>query len=251
MGKLDGKVAIVTGSGKGIGRGEAIALAKEGARVTVLSRTIEDVQRTAAEIQDLGGEAIAIRCDVGDADQIQSVVDRTVEAFGTVDILINNAQYIPAPADILEWTENKWRACFETGPLASWLFMKACFPHLKTRGGKIINTCSATGYGGVNLPPLYVGYAAAKEAIRSLTRDAAKAWAKHNINVNVISPASRDQADSNASAHAALEQINMPIARWGDPEQDIGRIAVFLASADSDYITGQTISADGGLAMIV
>ncbi len=154
-GVLDGKVAIVTGASAGIGKGEALALAKEGAKVAVLARTFERVVATAAEIDALGGEALALQCDVRDVAQVDAAVAEVAQRWGTVDILVNNAQIMYAPHPLEEWTEEEMRATWESGLLGSWAFMVACFPYMKAHGGRIVNTVSAAGHGRSTLR---VGY---------------------------------------------------------------------------------------------
>ena len=258
MGILDGKVAIITGSGTGIGEGEAHALAKEGAKVVLVGRTLANVEKVAADIEAFGGEALAMRCDVRSRDDIDSVVAATIGKFGQIDILINNAQILPGlHRTLLEWTEQDMRDMWESGFLGSWMFMMACFPHMKDRGGRIVNTCSGTGHGNV---PGFAGYGANKEAIRSLTRTAAREWGSHNIIVNAISPFAMAAStpttryfDTEEKMEALLDDMvanGLVIRRAGHPEHDIGRTVVFLCGPDSAMITGCLISCDGGVAMI-
>ena len=253
MGILDNKVAIVTGAGTGIGEGEAYALAKEGAKVVVVGRRLEKVETVANNIKEFGGEGLALKCDVSLSEDVNCVVDTTVEKYGQVDILVNNAQSIPREFHDTElWTEQEMRDMWESGYLGSWMFMVACFPHMKGRGGRIINTCSVAGHGDY---PGLVGYGAAKEAIRCLTRYAAREWGQYNINVNVISPGALSEAakvllDTEEKQRAALDEMGMPLKRYGDAEADNGRVVVFLAGPDSSMITGCTICCDGGTGMI-
>jgi NAD(P)-dependent dehydrogenase (short-subunit alcohol dehydrogenase family) len=253
MGILDGKVAIVSGAGKGCGKGEALALAKEGAKVTVLARTLSDVEQTAKEIERVGGEALAVRCDVCDVDQVNEVVRSTVQRFGTVDILVNNAQIVYPRHPVEDWTLEEMRSTYESGVLGSWAFMVACLPHMKAAsGGRIINFCSAAGHG---IAPGYVGYAAAKEGIRALTRTAAREWGKHKITVNVISPAALSDAidtlfPTPEDKAQCLRDLGAAIFEFGDAEADIGRAVVYLAGPDARVITGCTLSVDCGVAML-
>jgi NAD(P)-dependent dehydrogenase (short-subunit alcohol dehydrogenase family) len=251
-GVLDGKVAIVTGASAGIGKGEALALAKEGARVAVLARTFERVVATAAEIDALGGEALALQCDVRDVAQVDAAVAEVAQRWGTVDILVNNAQIMYAPHPLEEWTEEEMRATWESGLLGSWAFMVACFPYMKAHGGRIVNTVSAAGHGRSTLR---VGYSTAKEAIRGLTRVAAREWGQYGINVNAISPMAKSEKVDEVWSEA--EQLEMlkgggPVltSRWGDAERDIGRAVVYLVGPDSEIITGCTLSVDSGSAML-
>jgi NAD(P)-dependent dehydrogenase (short-subunit alcohol dehydrogenase family) len=250
MAMLAEKVAIITGAGRGLGYGEAIALAREGAAVSLIARTYDTVARVAKEIESFGGRALALACDVRRRDQVERAVDATIAEFGAIDILVNNAQIIPPATPAIEWTEEQMRDTWESGPLGTWFFMAACFPHMKDRGGRIINTCSASGYCTLYG---YLGYDAAKEAIRSLTRTTAREWGQYGINVNAISPAAMTPRAAESMTEELEEAITsmLSIKRLGDPEKDIGRTVVFLAGPDAGYLTGNTVSVDGGLAMVV
>jgi NAD(P)-dependent dehydrogenase (short-subunit alcohol dehydrogenase family) len=259
MKRLEGKVAIVTGAGRGIGRGIAIAYAREGANVVVASRTESTVDSTVTEIQAEGGTAFGIACDVGRRDDMFAVVAKTVTAFATVDILVNNAQGFgterrptptPLPTPLEDFDEEEWEYTFRTGALATLWGMKAVFPWMKDRGGKIINFGSYLGQiGGEGT----AAYNATKEAIRALSRTAAREWGKYKINVNVINPAVMTGALTGYlgahpdQAEPLLAQI--PLHRWGDPVKDAGGLAIFLASSDADYLTGMTFQLDGGGSM--
>jgi NAD(P)-dependent dehydrogenase (short-subunit alcohol dehydrogenase family) len=248
MGVLDGKVALVTGATRGIGKAEAVALAKEGASVAVIAN--EDTAEAVADIEALGAPVVGIYCDVRSSEDVEHAVAKVVEAFGTVDILVNNAHIIVKPHRIEEWTVQEMNDQWASGPFGTWLFMKACLPYLKQKGGRIINTVSGAGHGYLFG---YSGYAAAKEAIRSLTRYAAREWGEYGICVNAIAPAaltpgSRGTIDNELERTVLGAKV---LKRWGDPEADIGRTVVFLAGPDASYITGDTISPNGGSAMLV
>jgi NAD(P)-dependent dehydrogenase (short-subunit alcohol dehydrogenase family) len=252
-GVLEGKIAIVTGASQGVGKGEAIALAREGAKVAVLARGYDGVVATAKAIEALGGEALPIECDVRSVEQAKAAVAQVVERWGTVDILVNNAQIIHAPHAFETWTEDEMRASWESGALGTWAFMVACLPHMKTKGGRIINTCSATGHG--NPGSRLCGYASTKEAIRSLTRTGAREWGKYGITVNAISPMAVTETTVKVFP---TEEERMAILhgggptlteRWGDPEADIGRAVVYLAGPDAQIITGCLLPVDGGCAI--
>ncbi len=250
MGILDGKVAIVTGAGQGVGQGIALALAKEGAYLVVAGRTESKVLRTRDMIAERGGEALALACDVCNPADIAQTIDRALHAFGGIDILVNNAQTVHlGPLDDLD--DVKFTDTFDSGPFATFRFMKAVHPHLKARGGgHIVNLATAAaerwdarGYGV---------YAAAKQAIRILSRTAAQEWAADNIRVNTIAPLAMSPALEGwiaadpAAAQAFLETV--PSGHIGDPEIDIGRAVVFLVGPDSRYVTGITLPLDGGQA---
>jgi NAD(P)-dependent dehydrogenase (short-subunit alcohol dehydrogenase family) len=255
---LDGKVAIVTGAGRGIGRAIALAYAREGASVVVASRTPATVEAVAKEILDMGGKAIGVSCDVGHRADVFGCVESTVAAFGTVHIVVNNAQGFgteanPQPSTVFVACENtdeeEWEYTIRTGPTASLWFMKAAFPHMKAQHyGKIINFASSSGQIGFEGNTCYN---AAKEAIRALSRTAAREWGQYGINVNIINPALETRAfDAWKSARPdfveALKE-KIPMRRLGDPDRDAGPLAVFLAGPGSDYITGSTFMLEGGM----
>jgi NAD(P)-dependent dehydrogenase (short-subunit alcohol dehydrogenase family) len=251
MGSLQGKVAIVTGAGQGVGRGIAVAFAKEGAKVIIAEINPETCKAATKEIKDLGTEALGLVCDVGDEQQVRKMVQEAVGKFGTVDILVNNAQGLFPPCKLEELEEKDWDLSFQTGVKATWYCCKAVFPYMRDRGGKIINFGSEGGITGV---VGRVSYNANKEAIRGFSRTAAREWGRYKINVNVIcpialTPALGDWADPSSDKFKRYVESTIPLRRAGDPEKDIGRVAVFLASEDSDFITGQTFLVDGGVHM--
>jgi 2-hydroxycyclohexanecarboxyl-CoA dehydrogenase len=255
---LKDKVAIVTGAGRGIGRAIALAYGREGARVVVASRTAATVEAVADEIKREGGSAIGVPCDVGRRDQVFAAVQRAVDTYGTVHILVNNAQGFgteksPQPSTVFvaceDTDEDEWEYTLRTGPTASLWFMKAVFPHMKKQHyGKIINFASSSGQIGF---PGNTCYNAAKEAIRALSRTAAREWGQYGINVNIINPALETRAfDAWKKARPdfveGLKQ-QIPMRRLGDPERDGAPLAVFLASPGSDYMTGSTFMLEGGM----
>jgi len=246
MGILDGKTAIVTGAGQGVGRGIALALAKEGAAVVIAEINEEAGTSTANEIKQLGMKALVVTCDVRKREEVEAVVAAAVDEFGTVDILVNNAQASKwAPFE--DHTDEDMALALESGLMGTFYFMQTCLPYLKKRGGKIINLASGAGIIGLEN---FVGYAAAKEGIRAVTRVAAREWGKHNINVNVICPMANSPGmigwtEAMPDEYKAV-MATVPLGRIGDCERDIGRVAVFLAGPDSDYVTGHTMMTDGG-----
>ncbi len=247
---LDGRVAIVTGAGQGVGRGIALAMADAGACVVLAGRTVSKCETVQAEIDERGGTAISVRCDVKVQADIEATVAAAVAEFATVDILVNNAQEV-VRGPLLDVTDEDMAASWESGPLASLRFMQQCHPHLK-QGGVIINLGSRAG---VKPDPIRCGpYAAAKEAIRVLTRTAAWEWAEDGIRTVAIlplaqSPALEDFSKTDAEAYARSLSF-IPMGRFGDAEVDIGKVAVFLASDDAGYLTGLTIPIDGGAAHV-
>ena len=249
MGRLDGRVAIVTGAGQGIGRGIARRFAREGAAVVVAEVNPETGAAVEREIVDeLGGRAKFVPTNVLDKAQIQAMVDAALAEFGGVHVLVNNA-YVAAPFNRFERKpDTDLELAFEGGPLHTFRAMQAVFPHMKNAGwGRIINFVSLNG---INAHQYSVDYNAAKLGILAITRTAAREWAKHNILANCIAPAAASPAYvafAESAPENAKEMLKEnPMGRMGDPEHDNGGVALFLATEDSDYITGMTMFADGG-----
>lgn len=247
MGELEGKVAIITGAGQGIGKGLATVFAKEGAAVVCTGRTLDTVAATADDIRKSGGRALALVCDGSKREEVNAAVAAAVKEFGTIDICVNNAQARQLHLLVEDVTDEDLELSLGSGLYATLYFMQAVFPYMKERGGKIINVGTACGPLGMAGMAALV---ANKDAIRALTRVAANEWGKYRINCNSFCPGSRSpgydewERDFPEQARALLAQI--PMGRVGDPEQDIAPAVLFLASSKSDYITGQTLMIDGG-----
>lgn len=248
MGKLEGKVALITGAGQGIGQGIALALAKEGAVIAVAGRTESKLHTTCGLLADIGARGEAVVCDVSKKDDITDAVDRTVELFGGIDILVNNANDCK-PGPLLSVLDEDFERSFATGPLATLRMMQASYPHMNSRGGGVIInmvTSAAVRWDASN----YGAYGSIKEGMRSLTRAAACEWGKDNIRVLNVAPHAKTPAlqwwmEKNPDEAAAFV-AGIPLGRVGDPETDIGRAVVFLVSEDAGYLTGATIPLDGG-----
>ncbi|MEV5824636.1 SDR family oxidoreductase [Spirillospora sp. NPDC052242] len=250
MGTLDDKVAIVTGAGQGVGQGIALALASEGAAIAVLGRTAAKLETTCELVRERGARAEPFVCDVADTDAIPGLVDAIAERLGGVDILVNNA-YSGKYGPLLEMSDADFQKGFRTGPFAAFAFMKACHPHMKARGGgSIVNLVTSAMVRWD--PQTYGAYAAAKQALRSLTRTAAAEWGPDGVRANSIaphalSPGLRKWADAFPEAAEEFRKT-IPLGYIGDCEQDIGRAVLALVQPDLRYLTGATIPLDGGQA---
>lgn len=246
--RLEGKVALITGAGMGIGRGIARRYAREGATVVVAEINEEAGRRTADELAGLGGHGTFVPTDVGRQEQVEAAVAAAMSTYGRLDVLVNNA-WGGGSISRIEWkTPAQMEHGFRIGFWAGYWAMQAAFPHMKAqRGGSIINLCSLNG---VNAHMYSLEYNVAKEALRAMSRTAAVEWGPHQIRTNVICPAAATEAyvafrDANPDTAAEMLKEN-PMRRMGDPEHDIGGVALFLASEDSAYVNGMTMFVDGG-----
>ena len=250
MGALDGKVAIVTGAARGIGKGMATALGKAGAAVTITDVRQDVLEQTSAEFDELGIKHLAIVADGTKDEDVDNAVQQTVDAFGRIDMVINNAQTAITGVNLEDQSVEDVMVGVDSGFIASFRYLKACFPYLKESQGTAVNFASQAGLlGNAGM----VGYNAAKEANRALTRTAAREWAQHNITVNCIIPGmltegSKEFFDANPE-HYKHSLANIPLGRLGDPEADAGELVVFLASPGAHYLTGETFNIDGGRCM--
>lgn len=244
--RLKDKVTIITGGAGGIGRGIAMAYVKEGAKVIIVDLNKEAGEKVVKELQEYQEDSIFIEQDLTKRDELEGLVEKVAEEFGQVDILINNA-HASRMASIENTTQEDIDFSFNTGFYPTFYLMQAALPYLKETKGKIINFASGAGIEG---HPNQGPYAAAKEAIRGITRVAANEFGEFGINVNIISPIAKSEgimewAENNPKIYEGM-LAGIPLGRIGEVEEDIGRVAVFLGSEDSDYITGQTLMVDGG-----
>ncbi|OBK35310.1 hypothetical protein A5658_07725 [Mycobacterium sp. 1245111.1] len=248
-GRLRGRVALVTGAAQGVGRGIALAIAAEGADIAVLDLNADAAAATAGECQARGVRAIAVSADVGDRPQFGAAVVDVLTQLGSVDILVNNAHAFELGIPLEETTEQQMDRSWRSAVLGTLYGMQVCLEPMRARGGgKILNIGSGSALDGEIGAASYVS---AKEAVRSLTRVAAREWGPHGIYVNTLCPFSRSPRwEAFAEQHPGRvekQAAALPLRRApGDPELDIGRAAVFLVSDDSSYVTGQTLFVEGG-----
>lgn len=247
-GRLEGRVAVITGAGQGIGRGIARRFAREGCNVVVAELRSDTGERTVGEVKELGGDAIFVSTDVAIEEQARGCVAAAVDRWGRIDVLVNNA-WGGGVTTRLEWTPNEaLEHGFTLGLMAAFWTMQESFEHMKAQGGgSIINIASLNG---VNSHMFTSGYNTGKEAMRTLTRNAAVEWGRWNIRSNVICPGAATeayQAFAAANPETAARMLeDIPMRRMGDPENDIGGAALFLASDDSAFVNGNTLMVGGG-----
>lgn len=231
MKQLNEKVAIVTGAGQGIGKGIALCLAKRGVKVIATGRRLEPIEQTIKEIKELGGDGLAMSCDSADRDRVFEVVKTAVDTFGSIDVVVNNGQAIVPSAPVEETTHESMVKAWESGVIGSLNYMQAAFPYMKEQHeGRIINFASATGMFGI---AGQLAYGSNKEALRGLTKIAAKEWGQYGICVNIVlpgaeSPAAKAWAEKFPEEYAKQVNLN-PMKRFGDPENDIAPVIAFLA----------------------
>ncbi|GIX47796.1 MAG: sorbitol dehydrogenase [Candidatus Tectimicrobiota bacterium] len=256
--QLAGKIALVTGAARGIGRAIAVALAQEGADVAVADVRTDLLEETAARVQEHGRRSLALGVDVTRKAEVAQMVAQTVAAFGRIDVFFNNAGIIKIH-DFLDITEEDWDTIMAVNAKGVFLCAQAVARQMvRQGGGKIINTASIAARQGV---PDSAVYAASKAAVMSLTRSMALSLAPHGITVNALAPGMVDTdmwalIDAQTAALRGLPPgeprarriRRIPLGRPAQPE-DIARVAVFLASSSADYLTGQTLNIDGGTIM--
>jgi 3-oxoacyl-[acyl-carrier protein] reductase len=247
MGKLDDKIAIVTGGGSGIGQSIALGLAREGCDVALCGRRLEPLQETVRQIEALGRRALALSVDVSRGEAVQGFVDEVVKVFGRVDILVNNAG-VTRDNLLIRMTEEQWDEVLTTNLKGAFLFGKAVArPMMKQRGGSIVQISSIIGLIG---NAGQCNYAASKAGLIALTQSMAKELASRNIRVNAVAPGFIVSQMTNALPEALRTKMlgEIPLGRFGAGE-DIANAVVFLASEDASYVTGQVLSVNGGMTM--
>ncbi len=251
MKRLQGKVALITGAGQGVGLGIARSFAGAGANFVITGRDAAKLAAAADALRTLGAEVAICAGDASKPESAAAAVAKAKEVFGRLDILVNNAQATTPGKPLEESSAADFQLIVGSGFGGTYHHMMAALPLLKVNGGSIINLGSREGiFGGVG----HAIYAGNKEGVRGLSRAAAREWGKYKIRVNVICPAALSPvavkylADYPEQAAMYLKEVSL--GYFGDPEQDIGPVALFLASDDAGYITGQTINADGGQMML-
>lgn len=246
--KLEGKVALVTGASRGIGREVALGLAKQGADVVVnYSGSEERANQVVAEIKELGRNAVAVQCDVSNSESVTNMVKTTIDIFGKLDILVNNAG-ITKDNLLMRMKEEEWDDVININLKGVFLCTKAVTRQMmKQRSGRIINISSIVGVSG---NPGQANYVAAKSGVIGLTKTTAKELSSRGITVNAIAPGFITTDMTDKLTEDVKEQMlkQIPLARFGEPS-DIANVVVFLASEDSRYMTGQTLHVDGGMVM--
>ena len=264
MNHLKGKTVLITGGGRSvlsdgsagsIGYGIAKAFAKEGANLVITGRNLQKLSDAKEELERLYGiRVLPVQADVtAGADNeamVKAVVAQAVETFGGIDVLINNAQASASGVPLHDHTTAQFDLALYSGLYATFYYMKACYPYLAKSKGSVINFASGAGlFGHIG----QAGYAAAKEGIRGLSRTAATEWSKDGIRVNVICPlawTSQLENFKNAYPDAYDKNVHMPpMGRFGDPEVDIGRACVALTHSDFGYLTGETLTLEGGMGL--
>ncbi len=254
MGKLDGKIAVITGCAGGLGKQHALRFAQEGANLAICDILEEPLMATQQLCEERGAEVVAMRCDVARYDDLERFVNAAVERFGTIDTLLNNAHKITTIQPFVDQRVEDLDVELHTSLYATWHMMKLCFPAMRDKpgsGASVINVASSAGVEGT---PNYAAYAAAKEAIRGLSRVVAREWGRSNIRVNTVCPGGwTDNVTErvNEQGQQAFEWVEREFKknafrRIGDPYDDVSPIFVFLASDESRWMTGENLQANGG-----
>lgn len=248
MKRLEGKVTVITGGGKGIGFGLAKAFAREGSDLVITGRHEGRLVEAKEKLErEYGINVLPIVADGADEEATKRVVAAAVERFGRIDTLINNAQVSKSGLPLVEHTREDFDMAINSGLYAAFFYMKECYPYLKESKGSVINFASGAGlFGKLGQS----SYAAAKEGIRGMSRVAAAEWGPDGIRVNVVCPLAMTESlqewKENYPDLFAKTIQGIPLGRFADPTEDIGRVCVFLASDDASYVTGETVTLQGG-----
>ena len=248
MKRLQDNVTIITGGGKGIGYGLAEAFAEAGSDLVITGRTESRLLAAKERLEaQYGVEVLPVVADGADEEAIKSVVAQAVARFGKINTLVNNAQVSKSGLPLVDHTREDLDLAIFSGLYAAFFYMRECHPYLKESKGSVINFASGAGlFGKLGQS----SYAAAKEGIRGLSRVAAAEWGPDGIRVNVICPLAMTESLQDWKEHfpELFEKTiqGIPLGHFADPKDDIGRVAVFLASEDAHYVTGETITLQGG-----
>ena len=261
---LEGKTAIITGAGRAvlqdgscgsIGYGIATAYAKEGANLVITGRNVAKLEAAKQELESLYGiKVLVIQADIASGSDnekiVNEVVAKTIDTFGRIDVLINNAQASASGVALKDHSTEQFDLAMYSGLYAAFYYMKACYPHLAKTQGSVINFASGAGlFGNYG----QCAYAAAKEGIRGLSRVAATEWSKDGINVNVICPlawTAQLEKFQQQFPEAFTQNVKTPpMGHFGDVEKEIGRVCVQLATPDFKFMTGETLTLEGGLGL--
>ena len=248
MNRLEGNVTIITGGGKGIGFGLAQAFAAEGSDIVITGRTESRLISAKEKLEsEFGIRVLPIVADGADEQAIKNVVTKTIETFGKINTLVNNAQVSKSGLPLVEHTREDIDLAIFSGLYAAFFYMRECFPYLKETKGSVINFASGAGlFGKLGQS----SYAAAKEGIRGMSRVAAAEWGPDGVRVNVVCPLAMTESlqEWKENYPELFEKTiqGIPLGRFADPRNDIGRVCVFLASDDASYITGETVTLQGG-----
>jgi 3-oxoacyl-[acyl-carrier protein] reductase len=246
--KLSGKTAIVTGSRRGIGKAIALALAREGANVTVSDVNLEDCQAVAREIATSGGNALAVKCDVSLKDEVREMVARTIQEYGKVDILVNNAM-TSTLKPFWKVSEEEWDRNLDVNLKGAFLCSQAVAKNMIKNGwGRIVNIASVSSGGAGGCAPMMAPYTASKGGLKALSEAMAVELAAFGINVNAVLPG---PIDSGVIPESIRERSlkTIPKGRLGYPEE-IGHLVVFLCSPESEFMTGSAVVIDGGMSSV-
>ncbi len=248
MKRLEGNVTIITGGGKGIGYGLAQAFAAEGSNLVITGRTESRLKAAKEKLKkNYNVQVLPVTADGADENAIKNVVAKTIEHFGKIDTLINNAQVSKSGLPLVEHTKEDFDLAINSGLYAAFFYMRECFPYLKESKGSVINFASGAGlFGKLGQS----SYAAAKEGIRGMSRVAAAEWGPDCVRVNVVCPLAMTESlmewkENYPDLYAKTIQ-GIPLGHFADPKEDIGKVCVFLASDDASYVTGETITLQGG-----
>lgn len=251
MKRMDKKIVLITGGGSGIGYGIAKAFAKEGANLVITGRTQSKLEKAQQELEEsFGIQVLPLVADGGIEEDVKGAIAQAVKRFGKIDVLINNAQVSKSGVPLVEHTRADFDVAMLSGLYASFFYMREVFPYLKETKGSVINFASGAGLNGSFGQS---SYAAAKEGIRGLSRVAAREWGEDGVRVNVVCPLAMTEglAKWKIEYPEVYERTikDIPLQRFADPETDIGRVCVFLASEEASFITGETLSVQGGSGM--